>query len=476
MSTLKHKAINATKWNIIDIVLSNAINFLSIIYLANILKPKDFGLLAVLAVMTSLANVIINSGFFQALVHKGKEITNDDCKTVFTVNILISTSLYSILVLSSELIANFYESIELKGIIYVLFTSIIFNSVTVVHRAKLSIDMNFSYQAKINVIASLVSSITGMWLGYIGFGYWALVSIILTKSIVCTILYSVSSEWKIKFGFCYKSFKELFSYGSKLFLASIINTITLNLSNLIIGKLFSIKELGYYNQAQSYSNLLSNNIVAVTQKVTFPLFSSIKNDRKRVRSIYEQILTISTFISVPIVIGFASISNEFVLVFLNESWRPAVDLLAILCVAKSISPISMFNINLISALGNSGLVLKIDTLKMVLAVGVIYVTSKISLNAVAMGQVLLSLVFYVMNAIPNKKHIGLGLFNQIKIIYKIYLSASIMYIINTSFHLDCVYLSMFIKVVLGIFVYISSCYLLKVNVLRNLYWNFKNRA
>lgn len=463
---MKNKVAIGVKWTTLDVVLSNLTNFLLMIFLARLLDPKDFGLLAMIAIFTAFSEAIINSGFSQALIQRNKKSDLDDYNTVFTINIILSIIVYMLLCFFSEKIANFYNSPELILIIKVYFLCLILSSISIVPQAILSINLDFARLSIVNVIATIVSALVAVLLAINGFGYWSLVSVTLVKWTVISLVHLTISEWKPALYIKVKSFKILFRYGSKLLLASLINVLTNNIHAMIIGRYFNGTTLGYYSQSNNLSSLLSKNIVVIFQKVSFPYLSSINEDKDKSSSAFKQLISVSMLISLPVLVGLASVSYEFVMVILGNKWLPIVNILTFLCLAKSITPIGSLNINAISAIGRSDVVLKIDFFKLPITVGVILVTIPYGIEIVAIGQIFLSVSYFIMNSYYSKEYLNFGFLEQIKCMYKYIIAAVLMFVVNTSFYLDNDVAGLIVKIFLGAVVYILVCFILKVEMIR----------
>ena len=463
---MKKSLANGFKWNLIDTFVSNATNLIGMVVLSRLIEPKDFGMMAMLIIFIALSEILINSGFSQALVQKNKNVTNRDCNTVFTVNFIASILLYIFFYLSSSKIAYFYDIPELSFVIKVFFLTFILNSFSLVPKALFSIQYDFLPQSLINIISTVIGMSISVIAAFYGFGYWALVINPLLKSAASSILFLIVSNWKPILKIDKESFKELFFYGSKLMVASILNVLTLNLHNVFIGRYFNSSTLGYYTQSNNLSNIISKNITLIVQKLSFPMISSIKEDDTKVIESFRKFLLIVSFVSLPLLFGFASISKEFVYIVLGEKWLPMVDSLIVLSLAKAISPIGMFSISVISALGRSDLVLKTDIIKLPLSLTILFITVPNGILAVAYGQLLLSIVYLIMNAYYTGKLLSFGIIEQLKCIYKIGIASIIMFVVNYNLVFNNVYHSILLKLLIGVLVFISICYALNVKFVR----------
>jgi len=462
MLNLKFKAISGAKWGLTETIVSNIVNFLVILFLTRELVPEDFGLIAMLAIFLSLSQVIIDSGFSQAIIQRNKDVTEKDCSTLFTATFSISIVIYILFFILSENIGDFFDRNELALIVKIIFIGVIINTFSIVPKAILSINMDFKSQALSTIFAMFMSALVAIYLVLSGFGFWAIVSLSITKSLVSSLLLIYFSKWKPKIYFNIESFNKYFSFGKNLLLAGLINTFTKNIYSLIIGKYTGARALGIYNQSESFSNLLANNIINITQKITFPILSSVKDERKRLLDIYKKVMSLTMFISFPILFGFASISDEFVLIFLSEEWIEMSVILMFLSMARAISPISMFNVSLLSAIGRADLILKIDSIKLPITIIVLLITLPFGIEFVAFGQLINTLMFFIVNSYYSGALFNYGFTEQCKLLYKTLFASLAMFSVNQSFQLTNIYSSLILKIILGAVVYYTICKLMNV--------------
>jgi len=460
--SLAAKAKKAAFWSLLDKVFSQGGYLLVIVYLANLLEPRDFGIVGMLAVFLILSDVIVSGGFSQALIQRSHKATDDDFSTVFLINLVISILIYIFLYISAPLIADFYHVSVLVDVSRVAFISIIINSIAIVPRSKLIIEVDFRSQALVNVVSMIVSSSVAIWLARMGYGYWSLVYMALVKAVISTITLVILCSWKPSISFSIDSFKGLFGFGSKLLVANIISTSINNLFILMIGRFFNPMQVGYFTQARTYPYLLSDNIGAVIQGVSFPIMTSIQDDKEKLLSIYERVLGMTMFISLPFLVGFAAISFEFVSVFLGDKWLPAVQAMIFFSVARSLTPISIFNMNILNATGRSDLFLRIDLLKLPLTVGALFVSLPYGINAVAFSLIVTTVIAFFINSYYPGKLYGFGAKKQIQKLAPLVFSCILMWLAISLVQFNNLILTLILKVVVGAIVYMSVCLVLKV--------------
>ncbi|WP_285829442.1 lipopolysaccharide biosynthesis protein, partial [Phocaeicola sartorii] len=213
--SLKQVATKGIFWSSIERFSVQGIQFVIMIIMARLLTPEDYGLVGMLTIFLAVSQSLIDSGFSQALIRKQNR-TEVDNSTVFYFNIAVGLALYLLFYISAPWVADFYGLPELSLVMRVVCLGIIFNSLAVVQRALLTVRIDFKTQAKASLIAAVISGMAGIILAYTGFGVWALVCQQLVNLAINTGLLWIFSKWKPMRTYSWKSFRELFSFGSKL--------------------------------------------------------------------------------------------------------------------------------------------------------------------------------------------------------------------------------------------------------------------
>lgn len=411
--SLKQQTIKGVIWSSIERFSVQGIQFLIMIIMARLLSPNDYGLIGMLTVFISIAQSLIDSGFSQALIRKQNR-TETDNSTVFYFNIGVGICIYLLFYLIAPLISQFYNTPELTAIMRVISLGIIFNSLAVVQRALLTIQINFKTQAKASLIAAIASGITGITMAYKGFGVWSIVMLQLVNLSLNTILLWSFTGWHPTSKFSKDSFCELFAFGSKLLASGILDTLYRNIYLIAIGKLFTASRLGYYTRAQQFSDFPSSNLTGVLQRVTYPILCKIQDDTERLAQAYRKFLRISAFLIFPLMVGLSAVSEPFILLLLKEQWHFAAVILQIISFASMWYPIHAINLNLLQVKGRSDLFLRLEIIKKILGITILCVTVPIGLIAMCYGQIVSSLIALVINTYYTGKLINVGFIRQMK--------------------------------------------------------------
>lgn len=411
--SLKKQTINGIIWSGIERFSVQGIQFLIMIIMARLLTPKDYGLIGMLTVFIAIAQTFIDSGFSQALIRKQNR-TETDNSTVFYFNIGVGICIYILFYIIAPFISKFYDTPELTAIMRVISLGIIFNSLAVVQRALLTIRIDFKTQAKASLIAVILSGITGITMAYKGFGVWAIIAQQLTSLSLSTLLLWIFAKWRPKGTFSIDSFRELFTFGSKLLISGILETLYRNIYLIIIGKLFTASKLGYYTRAQQFSDFPSLNLTGIFQRVTYPILCKIQDDKEKLAQAYRKFLRVSAFIIFPLMIGLSAVAEPFILLLLKEQWHFAIIILKIICFAAMWYPIHAINLNLLQVEGRSDLFLRLEVIKKIVSIIILCLTIPLGLIAMCYGQIASSLISLIVNTYYTGKLINVGFIRQMK--------------------------------------------------------------
>jgi len=452
--SLKKKALHGFAWSISD-KLINQLGYLGVtVFIARLIGPESFGFIGMLTIFMLLAESVVSSGFSQALVQRSQELTEEDASTIFYVNLGWGIAMYLLLYFTAPLIAKFYNQPLLIDISRVLFIIVIINSLTVVARAKLTINIDFKSQAIASTFATLMSAVVGIYLAVEGYGYWSLVWLLITKAIFNSVGLWFFCRWMPKLIFSVQSFKILFKFGSNLMLAGLVATFVNNLYVALVGRYFNATQVGYFTQATNLSNYLSGFISSTLQGVTYPIMTSVKNDKERLVNIYTQLISITMLVSVPLLIGFAAVSEDVVKIILGDEWLPVVPVLIALCFARTITPISSINLNILNAIGRSDLFLKVDLSKLPMTLGALFIALPYGIEGLAWAMVCTSFISFFINAYFPGKLFGFGGIAQLKVAYKYIIAATVMYFAVSQISIsDSLWLTLVAKVTLGGLIY-----------------------
>lgn len=474
--SLKKKTFRGTIWSSVERFSIQGVQFIVMLFMARILTPEDYGLVGMLTVFIAVCQVLIDSGFTSALVRKVNRTQADYC-TVYYFNITAGIILYGIMWFCAPLIARFYDEPQLIDLTRVITLSFVIGPLTGIQWANFTINVDFKSTAKASITAAALGGIVGLYMAYAGYGVWAIVGNQLTNMIVSgTIIWSIGT-WRPQLIFSWKSFRELFGFGSKMAASGIIDTVYKNVYRLIIGKVFKAADLGFYTRASNFSQFPSSNLTAIISRVTFPILCSIQEDDERLRSVYRRFLRLSAFIVFPLMIGMSILAYPLVITLVGEKWAFSATLLSIISLNMMWYPVHAINLNLLQVKGRSDLFFRLEIWKKALGACILAFTAFISVVAMCVGSIVSSILALVINTYYTGKLIQVGFLTQMRdliptLIYSFSMGA-LVYIVTLIF--DSNILKLTVGTLTGFSYYLGITYITRSQDLQELVAFWKAR-
>lgn len=417
---LKKDTLKGVKWSALERISLQGIQFIIGLILARLLTPSDFGTVGMLAVFISISQAFIDGGFCNALIRK-IDRTETDYSTAFYFNIVVGIVCYGILFLLSPYIAIFFNTPILNDLLKILSISIFINSLTVVQIAKLSVNINFKAQALATLVSVILSGSIGIILAYKGYGVWALAWQNVLNALFKGIIIWYLSKWKPMLVFSMNSFKNLFSYGSKLLTSSLIGTLYEHMTTIAIGKFYTVKDLGFYSRGQQFAHLPSTAIIDVLGRVTFPILAKLQNEDERLILVYRKYIQITSMIIFLLLTLLASLAKPLILFLLTDKWSDAVIFLQIFCFAFMFEHISKLNLNLLQVKGRSDLYLRLEIIKKIIAFSILAISIPLGVLVICISKVINGQIALFINTYYTGKLFNLGYIKQFADFFKYFI-------------------------------------------------------
>jgi O-antigen/teichoic acid export membrane protein len=390
-NTLRNKTIQGISWSVANQVGSQVITLGTNIVLIRLLSPHEFGLLAMITVITSFATLFTDMGFGSALVQK-QNIREEHLSSVFWLNAGIGLLLTLAFLVGAPLIGKFYNEPMLVPLTMIISSNFLIGSFTIVQRTMMTKAMNFRGLSLANMMAVIASSIMVIILAYIGAGVWSLaVQSVLLTAIMAVVLWKLGN-WHPSLIFEWSAVKDLMGFSSNLFVTNLLNYWTRNLDYLLIGRFLGSVELGVYRNAYSLMLFPVTNISQVLSTVMFPSMSRIQDDRAKVRSVFLRATQSIALITFPLMIGLFVLAESFVLTVFGSPWVRMIPILQVFCLTGLIQSIGTLTGNLYLSQGRTDLQLRVGLiLKPVALLGII-VGLRWGALGVAIGYTVASLI------------------------------------------------------------------------------------
>lgn len=413
MTSLKQKSINGMLWTVSERLSVQVVQLLVQIILARLLEPAQFGLIGMLMIFTAVAQSIMDSGFGSALIQK-KDADQTDSSSIFFFNLLFGVILALILSLTAPLIAQFYNQPALIPITRVLSLTLVINAFSLVQTSLLAKKLEFKTQMKISLLAVMISGVIGIVMAFRGFGVWSLVAQMVSKSLFQAIFLWVFSDWRPSAVISISSLKSMFSFGSKLLVSGLLDTIFNNIYQTFIGKVYSPTDLGYFSKAKSIESAAVQATSSSLGQVLFPSMVHFQNDLENLKKAYRKTIRLSLFLHFPLMIGLWAIADPLFRLLLTDKWAPSIPFFRILCIAELLYPLHVLNLNILKVKGRSDLFLRLEIIKKATVVLAILFTYRWGITVMLYGQVINSAISYLLNSYYSGHLINYSQWDQIK--------------------------------------------------------------
>ena len=468
--SLKKQAVSSIFWTSLQQFSNQGVSFIVSLILARLLMPAEFGLIAMIGIFMAVGRSLIDSGLNQSLI-RTSNVTDEDLNSVFIYNLCGSILIYLIVYFTAPFISSFYNQPILTNIVRVFCLTFIINAFYTIPNTILTKNLNFKTQMRVTTPSLIIGGIVGIILAYLKFGVWSLVYSSLVQSIAQAVQLWFWSDWKPSWHFNKSIFKTHFKYGYKLTLSALLDTLFNNIYPIIIGKFFAPTQVGFFNRADTLKQLPVTSMGRILNKVTFPLFSTIKNENVRLKSLYKKLMQLVIFIVAPTILFMSALAEPLFRLLFTEKWLPAVPYFQILCWNGILYPIHSYNLNILKVKGRSDLFLKLEIIKKITISLMIIVSFQFGIYGLLYSSVIFSFVGFFINTYYSGRFINYKSWEQIKDIFPTILLATVCAVLiyffdrnfQTFFHYD--FLRLIIASFFGLIIYISISLAFKIQSL-----------
>lgn len=413
MKKLKTKGVlSDVIWSFVQRGGGLVISFISSMVLARLLTPDDFGCIGIILIFVSIADLLVDSGLGGALIQK-KDVTQKDIDTVFTTNFAISVFLYIIIFFSAPFFARYFNISNLDLYLRVVSSSILIRVFFVAQNADLLKNLRFKTISINSIVAAACSVSVAIVLAFNGFGVWSLIAKNMLQPLLNCILYRIASPIHSKFGFDKQSFKQLFGFGWFSTLTAFIDLLYSNTITFIVGKKYSVKDLGYYNQANSLQQIPTFSLAMVIRQVLFPHMARIHDDKDLMKEYSQRVMIVATFVIFPIMLYLISFAKPLVILLYSDKWLPSAIFFQILCIEGIVHSMIHINRQILKALGLTKLMFRIQLVVFAIGIVLLLIAQQFSIKALVWSLVLNAFINWIILAVITGKHVGYSFLKQI---------------------------------------------------------------
>lgn len=408
---IKQKVVKGLFWKLLENGGAQGIQFVIAIILARLLTPAEYGVVGIIMIFITIANVFVQNGFSTALIQK-QHADDLDFSSVCYFELAVACIMYALLYLAAPSIASFYGIAELEGIVRILSAVLFPGAVISVQTAYVSRSMEFKGLFFSTLAASAVSGVLSIGMAASGLGVWAMVGQQISYYVSLMLVLFLTVKWKPRLCFAAERVRGMFAFGWKLLCASLLDTVFNNLYGLLIGKIYNEELLGSYNRGEQFPKLIATNLGAAIQAVLLPAFSAKQDDTAAVREMVRRAIRLSSFAVIPMLLGLFAVADTLVQALLGEKWMICVPFLRIMCISYCFWPIHITNLQAINAVGRSDIFLKLEIVKKALSLLALVVGMQFNVYIMVCLKAFQDFVCTFINAAPNRKLLGYSIFHQ----------------------------------------------------------------
>lgn len=393
---LRDKVAGSVAWSIAEKVGSMLLQMGVSIIVARRLAPDDYGMMAILTVFSSVALMLVDSGFSQALI-RGREPSDEDCKSVFGFNIAMSAGAYLLLTALSPALAAYYRSPMLARIAPVLFLLLPVNALGVIQNTMLSRRFRFDVISKTVFCSSLAGGLLAVVMAFAGCGVWSLVGQRLAQMTVKSALLWRFGGWRPSRGWRTEPLRRLSPFGLRLLATDLSTTLFNSLPLLFLGKMYSVTTLGFFNQAQKLKDLPVSSTTQAVQNVTFPALSNVDGDERRFAESYRQVLMVVAFAMFPTMAGLSAVARDMFALLLGDKWMPTVPYFEALCLTGLFMPLASVAFNVLKVRSDGRAIVRAEIVKKSFMAVMLAAAVPVSVRALVWGLVAAAFVEMAVN-------------------------------------------------------------------------------
>lgn len=457
--SLRNEGTSAIAWSLIEKILKRGVQFVLSIFLARLLTPSDFGVVAMATIFVSWAEVFSDFGMGQAIIQR-KEVTDTQKSTVFYINLIMGVLIAVVFVLIAPWAARFYDNDMVAWVVRVSGLTFIIHALNVVQSSLFKKALNFKVGTIASLLSSSLSGIAGIVLAYLGFGVWSLLAQSVLSATITTLYYWIKSDWRPKRVYNFKETKPLFTKGVGFMGQGLISNVFSSLDSMAIGKLFSTASLGLFERGKTLAFMPGNTVLSPISRPLFPLFAKIHDEEDRLKDLYLRTNRMLTWAATFICGYLLLMSYEIIYVLYGEKW---VDASEFLCLFAIIVPLNANNVTITSvwkATGNVKILVKITFIERLFAfcslAGLFW-----GIRWYAIAYIVADILTNLIKSICHWKTYNISVFEQYKEMLLEGMFIVISYFLFLLIPFRDIYLNAIIKFVVFTVLYIGGCWIFK---------------
>ncbi|CAI2136906.1 Lipopolysaccharide biosynthesis protein wzxC [Serratia fonticola] len=355
------------KWVSLSQIVKILSQVIGMIVFSKYLSPKEIGIMSMALIVINFLNIVRDMGSSAAII-QAKELTENLKRSVFSLNLLVGLFVFIVVILTSNLISEFFEEKELRNVLVLIALAFPLASCTSVHLSLLERNSLFYKTARVEVISSLSGLILGVVAARCGWGVYSLVVQTLSYAFLSSVGFWISSEWRVRVGWSTYEISKIFRFSANLVGFNFVNYFSRNLDQIIIGRFFGPSVLGVYSLAYRLMLFPLQNITAVLTRSLYPILSRLQSNKEEGLKAYIDTLKFISIIIPPLMFGLSAVREDFVLVIFGEKWSDVSLILLWLAPTAVLQSMISTTGSVFMSVGKTELLLKISLFNAILQI------------------------------------------------------------------------------------------------------------
>jgi len=329
MKDLREKTIRAGSVRLSAQGASFLLRIGSLMVLARLLDPKDFGLVSMVTAITGFLDLFRDFGLSAASIQR-PAVTEEQTSTLFWINVLAGLILTMVASTLAPVIGAFYHEPRLFWVTIVVATGFFVYGAGVQHAALLQRQMRFTALVIIDILSLIIGIAVAIGMAMAGYGYWALVGNIFSRPFITTLGLWLVTRWVPGMPRRGAGIRPMVRFGGTMTLNGLVSYATFNFQHVLLGRFWGADALGLYGRASQLIGIPVDNLNGAVGSVAFAALSRLQDDPERLKRYFMKGYSLVVALTLPATIGCALFSDDLISVLLGPKWNAVAELFRIL--------------------------------------------------------------------------------------------------------------------------------------------------
>ena len=340
---------------------SITLSLISFVVIARLLTPNDIGLYSLAVAVIGMAQVVRDFGVVTYLIQE-TELTAARIRTAFGITCVLSVLLFAVAIAVAPWAARFYADARLEEVMHVLcinFLLIPFGSTSM---ALLRREMRFGAICIVNLGASMANFMVALLLAYLGYGYMSLVWGSVASTAVTALLSLYFKPGDISLLPMLVEWRRVLGFGGRVTLTGVITEVSMNINDLVIGRVLGVTAVAIASRAQGVMNLMHRDMLGAVANVMFPALSKVRRDGGDLELVYQRCLATISVVAWPFYGFLALFPRDALRLLFGPQWDSAAGLVPWFCLAGAVAVFWKMVPSLLQAMGRVDLLMRAELL------------------------------------------------------------------------------------------------------------------